>query len=120
MKFITKYLLILVILITLLFSSINVYALPDEKYIKNNIENLAFKQEITIPINTNLPEIKYQPIDIRIKFTEQCYAKDVNDHSIRICIEKGSETTELESQIYNLEKTDDTHIRSCNVVFLIP
>jgi len=120
MKFIAKYLLILVILITLLFSSINVYALPDEKYIKNNIENLAFKQEITIPINTNLPEIKYQPIDIRIKFTEQCYAKDVNDHSIRICIEKGSETTELESQIYNLEKTDDTHIRSCSVVFLIP
>ncbi|MCJ7571211.1 MAG: hypothetical protein MUO82_04975 [Candidatus Thermoplasmatota archaeon] len=120
MKFIARYLLLLVILNTLLISSINVYALPYEKYTKNNIENLAFKQEINIPIDTNLPEAKYQPIDIRIIFTEQCYAKDVNDHSIRICIEKGSEITELESQIYNLEKIDDTHISSCGVVFLIP
>ena len=120
MKFITRYLLILVILTALLFSSIKVYALPNEKYIKNNIEDLAFKQEITIPIDTNLPEAKYQPIDIRIKFTEQCYAKDVNDHSIRIGMEKGSEITELESQIYNLEKTDDIHISSCDIVFLIP
>ncbi len=61
----------------MLISSFNIYASPpDEKYIKNNIEDLAFKQEITIPIDTNLPEAKYQPIDIRIKFTEQCYAKD--------------------------------------------
>ncbi len=46
--------------------------------------------------------------------------KMINDHSIRIGIEKSSEITELESQIYNLEKTDDTHISSCGVVFLIP
>ena len=41
MKFIPRYLLILVILTTLLFSSFNVYASTDEKYTVNNIENIA-------------------------------------------------------------------------------
>jgi hypothetical protein len=85
-----------------------------------DISNLSFKQEIEIPFDTNSEQAKYQAIDIKIDFLKQCYAKDETDNSIRVGIEKDNEITELESQIYNLEKIDDTHISSCGLVFLIP
>lgn len=85
-----------------------------------DISNLSFKQEIIIPFDTSNDEAKYQPIDIKVDFSKQCYAKDEKDHSVRVGMEKDGEITELESQIYNLDKLDDTHISSCGLVFLIP
>jgi hypothetical protein len=88
--------------------------------LKTDIENLEFKQEINIPISTSLPEAKYQPVDINIEFINPCWAKDEKTHSVRVGYDDGSGLTEIESQIYNLEHSDDNHITSCSLVFLIP
>ena len=83
-------------------------------------KSYSYRQEIIIPFDTNLELSKYQPIDTHVDFLNNCYAKDENIHSIRVICQKNSEFHELESQIYELEKTKDNQISSCNIVFLIP
>jgi len=78
------------------------------------------RQEIDVPIDTNSVIAKYQPIDTRIEFDENCWAKNEDEHSIRICCLNGNNWNELESQVYNLEHIDENHVKSCNIVFLIP
>jgi len=85
-----------------------------------DISDFAFKQEIQVPIDTSIEQAKFQPIDIKVEFSKACYAKDEKDNSVRVGMEKSGDVTELESQIYDLEKIDDTHISSCGLVFLIP
>lgn len=85
-----------------------------------DITSLSFKQEIEIPFDTAMEQAKYQPIDIRVEFSEPCYAKNEIEHSVMVGCDTGSEVLELESQIYDLEHTDDDHICACSVVFLIP
>ena len=80
----------------------------------------SHRQGIDVPIDTNSDIAKYQPIDTRIEFNESCWAKNEDEHSIRICCLNGNNWNELESQIYNLEHIDESHIKSCNIVFLIP
>ena len=80
----------------------------------------SYCQEIDIPIDTNSEIAKYQPIDTRIEFDKSCWAKNKDEHSIRICCLNGNSWNELESQIYNLEHIDENHVKSCNIVFLIP
>jgi len=57
---------------------------------------------------------KYQPVDIKISFPQLCYARDEFHNSI-VVFYNGRE---IESQIYNLKHIDNTHIKSCNIVFL--
>lgn len=83
-------------------------------------EDWSFRKEIIIPINTSLDEAKFQPIDINFKFDEVCWAKNEYEHSVRIIFQDSSRFIELESQIYELNFTDNEHISSCNLVFLIP
>ena len=83
-------------------------------------EEWNYREEINIPIDTNLEISKYQPIDLLFEFQNPCWAKNENENSIRIVIQESGKTKELESQIYELEFTDDTHISSCGIVFLIP
>ena len=83
-------------------------------------EQWSYRQEISIPIDTSLTESDYQPIDISIEFENTCWAKDTEDHSIRVILHQSGYLEELECQIYDLEHTDETHISSCNLVFLIP
>ena len=73
-----------------------------------------------IPIDTSLKSVKFQPIDIHVDFENLCWAKDEIHHSVRVGFDEGSGIIEIESQIYDLVKTDDTHIKSCNIVFLTP
>jgi len=80
----------------------------------------GYKQEISIPIDTSLENSKYQPIDIRITFDNSCWAKNETIHSVRVGMDDGSDITELESQIYDLEKSDDSHISACSLVFIVP
>lgn len=115
---IKKYLSICVLLLVLLPSLNIVNGYSDFK--SADISNLTFKQEIEIPIDTSLEQAKFQPIDIRVSFSEKCYAKNEIENSVRIGCDIGSELLELESQIYDLEHTDDSHISDCSVVFLIP
>ena len=84
------------------------------------VEDLPFRQEIKIPIDTGKEEAKYQPIDIHVEFNHPCWAKNETVNSIRVCYDNGSGLTELESQIYELEFTDNSHIKACNLVFIIP
>lgn len=80
----------------------------------------SFRQEITIPIDTSLEEAKFQPIDIRIKFDSECWAKDEEQHSLRVILQDNEKVIELESQIYDLNYLDDSTIHECSLVFLIP
>ena len=83
-------------------------------------DSWSHRQKIDIPIDTNSDIAKYQPIDTRIEFDESCWAKNEDEHSIRICCLNGNSWNELESQIYNLEHIGENQIKSCNIVFLIP
>jgi len=83
-------------------------------------KNWSSRQEITIPIDTSLEIAKYQPVDIRINFNDPCWAINTDENSIRVFSWDKNSWNEIESQIYNLDKSDDTHIKSCSLVFLIP
>ena len=116
----TKHSTVLIIVILFLSSLFTTNALSFENHSTTNIENLAFKQEVPIPIDTSLKSVKFQPIDIHVDFENPCWAKDEIHHSVRVGFDEGSGVIEIDSQIYDLVKTDDTHIKSCNLVFLTP
>jgi len=115
-----KIKIITLIIFSLVFSTFNANASSNYKYNSTNLDNLEFRQEIDIPIDTSISQAKYQPIDIHVKFDNCCWAIDEKNHSVRIGYETGENIIEIESQIYELEYTDDEHISSCNLVFLIP
>jgi len=69
----------------------------------------TYYKEIKIPY-----EEKNQPIDLHIEFDNPCYALNEKDNSIRVFYNGN----EIESDIYNLNHIDKSHIKSCNVVFL--
>ena len=83
-------------------------------------ENWSFRQEVIIPINTSLEEAKFQPIDIYLEFKDSCWAKNENEYSLRVIFQDNISFIELESQIYELNFSDNEHITSCNLVFIIP
>ena len=107
------------IIFIIILSSINVIA-SSEIYSKTDLENLSFKQEISIPIDTSLEDAKLLPIDTHVEFKNPCWAINENDHSVRVGFDDSSAITEIDSQIYDLEFSDNNHLKSCNIVFLIP
>ncbi len=113
-----KYIVIILILMFFL-SPINI--LTDADQIRStDLSTYQYKQIISIPFDTSIEQSKFYPVDIKINFENPCYAADEKDNSVRIGCEIDLELIELESQIYDLKKTDDNYISSCNVVFLIP
>ena len=114
-----KYLLITSILVASIFSN-SAFASSSGSFRVTDIEDFVFKQEIEIPFDTSLPEAKYQPIDVRIDFENSCWGKDDKAHSIRVGMDDKTSITELESQVYNIEFSNNEIIASCNLVFLIP
>lgn len=80
----------------------------------------SFKQEIVIPIDTSTEIAKHQPIDTRIEFDNLCWAKNEKKHSVRVVFQENRNLKEIESQIYDLNYSDDNHIEACSLVFLIP
>jgi len=111
---------ILIITVLILFPSLCNTALSEAPYKSTDIENLAYKQELTIPIDTSLKEAIFQPIDIKVDFSNPCWAKEETLHSVRVGYDDGNGLIEIDSQIYDLEMTDESHISSCNLVFIIP
>jgi hypothetical protein len=79
-----------------------------------------YRQEITIPFDTSKENAKFQPIDLPVTFDHPCWAEDEQNYSLRVIYQDGETPVELESQIYDLNHTDETHIKTCNLVFLIP
>jgi len=108
--------LIFLILVTSLFFNTNTSSISPNYW--NN--DWSFRQEINIPIDTGLDESKFQPIDIRISFDNPCWAENEKKHSIRVVCLHDNRWYELESQIYDLNHTDNSHISSCSLVFLVP
>lgn len=82
--------------------------------------NWKFKQEINPYIQTASPQAKYQAIDTPIEFKKKCWAINETIHSIRVCSWDGAKWKELESQIYNLNFTDEHIVSDCSIIFLIP
>lgn len=115
----SKRLVISIILVNLiLISNLTIESLADDQIWWN--PDWSFSQEIQIPINTSQKGVKFQPIDIPIEFEEPCWAKNENEHSIRVVFQNEENLIELESQIYDLKFEDKEHIKACNLVFLIP
>lgn len=83
-------------------------------------DNWSYRTELTIPFDTSDPLAKYQPIDTLIEFNNPCWAINEQEHSIRVIFRYKDRFIELESQIYELNFLDDTHIQYCAIVFLIP
>ncbi|VVB60617.1 Carboxypeptidase regulatory-like domain protein [uncultured archaeon] len=83
-------------------------------------KNWSFRQEISLPIFSQLSFAKFQPIDIRVVFENNCWALSENHSSIRVCYWDGNEWSVLESQIYDLNFVDKSSIKACSLVFLIP
>ncbi|HEC95045.1 MAG TPA: hypothetical protein ENI45_03660, partial [Thermoplasmatales archaeon] len=80
----------------------------------------SFYKEIKLNVDTSDPGFHYQPVDIHVTFSNTCWALDEKNHSIRVMVYHDNRWDELESQIYNLSFIDDSHIKECNLVFLIP
>ena len=113
----TKSIPLLIILLFNVFTSFSVYTIQVTGQDSN-----FFQQELNLPINKDDLDssYSYQPIDLNIDFTHPCFAKSETEHSIQVFYNKGSETFELESQIYQLDRIDERYIRSCQLVFILP
>jgi len=120
MRFTFKRLISFLCILIFFYSSITYNVISYENILQTDIQDFPFKQELNVPIDTSLNEAKYQPIDIRIKFENPCWALNETEHSIRIAYDDGLDLIEIESQIYDLYKSDENHITSCSIVFLIP
>jgi len=115
-KFGTAYIILILLTSSLLAASVSSQA--DEPPTWN--KSWSYSEEIKLPISTNNPNAKFQPIDIRMNFQKVCWAKNESMHSVRVCCWDGSAWHELESQIYDLEYVDSEHIKGCGLVFLVP
>jgi len=104
----------------LLLCSIALPMASADEYLETNIDTLPYKQELMVPFDTSKENAKYQPIDMRITFDNPCWGTNETIHSIRVGVDDGTGLQEIESQIYDLEVSDETHIKSCSLVFLIP
>ncbi|HWR28072.1 MAG TPA: hypothetical protein VN377_06525, partial [Candidatus Thermoplasmatota archaeon] len=104
----------------LLLCSIVLPMASADEYLETNIDTLPYKQEITVPLDTSKEIAKYQPIDMRISFDNPCWGINETIHSIRVGVDDGTGLQEIESQIYDLESSDETHVKACSLVFLIP
>lgn len=112
--------LLLVTVALLLISSVPFPVVSADQNVQTNIDTLPYKQEITIPVDSSKETAKYQPMDMRITFDNLCWGVNETIHSIRIGVDDGTGLQEIESQVYDLESSDETHIKSCSLVFLIP
>jgi hypothetical protein len=70
-------------------------------------EDWSFKQEIIIPFDQTNYNTSYQPIDIYVDFNNPCWAKNTEEHSVRVILEKDNKLKEIESQIYDLKYCDE-------------
>jgi hypothetical protein len=82
----------------------------------------SYQQELRLPIITNNPLSRYQPIDLRITFEKPCWTENETKTSIRVMCWHNEEWHELESQVYGLPKNsqESSYINECNIIFLIP
>jgi len=116
-----KNTLVYTLLIILILSVLTIDVSSEKDNLSYWNKEWEYREEIKIPISTNQESAKYQPIDISFEFKNRCWGKNELEHSIRICCCNENKWYELESQIYNIEKTDsESYIKKCGIIFLIP
>ncbi len=119
-----RYFFVSVISITMILVSIIVvspsFSADDEELPKPWNEDWKYHQKIRLPIKTDTPQAQFQPIDIRLTLKHPCWGINETVHSVRVVCWNTSDWDELDVQLYNIEKSDETTISSCNIVFLIP
>ena len=114
-KILIVYIILIILIPTIIF--------PVNSQSENSTywdKNWLYKQEIILPISTELSISKYQPIDIGINFNNNCWANNEKEHSIRVICKKDNNYYELESQIYDLEYKNVNILQKCGLIFLIP
>jgi hypothetical protein len=116
-KFIAQAFLIMFLIECLSFTTVYSQASGEDNWWN---DSWSFRQKLEMPLDTSSPLTHGQPIDTRISFTQSCWAQDASARSVRVCCLKDETWYELDSQIYNLEKSDSNHITACSLVFLIP
>jgi hypothetical protein len=89
-------------------------------YHQTAIDTFPFKQALTLPLNTSQTIAKFQPVDLRVIFENPCWGTNETRNAVRVGFDDGSGLQEIESQIYDLDHADETHLKACSVVFLIP
>ncbi len=123
-KIILVYIILIILITPVLAMSVlsleNSFLLTNENLPDSWNKEWSYRQEISLPISTENTHAKFQPIDIRIEFHENCWASDKKINSIRVCCWDGKTWHELESQIYDLNSTYDNFISSCRLIFLVP
>ena len=80
----------------------------------------SFRQEIILDSITSKESAANQPVDTTIRFDSPVGRENETHHSVRVIFQNKEDDIELESQLYDLMYSDETHITSCNLVFLIP
>ena len=114
-----KKLVLLILLANVLFLALTPVCISMDDSTWWN-EDWSFRQNLSVPIDTSSNYAKYQPVDTRIEFENPCWAENEKKHSVRVVFQIDATLMELESQIYDLNYSDDRHIKSCSLVFLIP
>ena len=80
--------------------SINVTSEANEPPIWD--KNYKFRQELILPISTENPSTKFQPMDFEINFKNPCWGKTAQENSIRVVVWDQKQWFEIESQIYDI------------------
>jgi hypothetical protein len=115
----TKHIFLYIGTVIILFA-----VLPSVSYAEDDSswwdDNLSFRQELNLPLDTSPELAHYQPVDTRLHFEQSCWGLNEEEHSLRIICEHQGNQRELESQIYDINYSDTSTIESCSIVFLIP
>ena len=120
MQFKKLYSMYIILIFLLASSLLTISSSSKDESLPTWNNDWSYSKELYLPISTDLPLAKFQPVDIKIKFDYSCWAKDEYEHSIRVVCWDGKTWHVLESQIYNLEYSGSDHIKGCGLVFLIP
>ncbi len=83
-------------------------------------KNYKFRQELILPIFTEEPITKFQPMDFEIDFNNPCWGKTAQENSIRVVVWHEKQWYEIEIQVYDISFDSLGYIKRCAIVFLIP
>ena len=85
-----KKVMIIFIMLSLFSSIFTGNAFSQDNTLNSGIDDFLGKKEISIPFDTSLENAKFQPIDVEIKFDTHVWAKDEQNHAVRIAVDDGS------------------------------